>query len=590
MKNLRFTLFAVLIASAANAQFFQRLYGASSSSEVLESGSNYNAGFALSQKGYVMAGHTSAGSANGISSVALTRTNLGGLPFFNNRISLFNQSGLQVSARAKKVITLANGQIATFGDYNDGAFPASISNRFFLMLTDASGNPLYVRNYFIGSAPPQVEATSIVQSPTDPNILYVCGYVVDFDGSKDPFVMSVQAGTGSPNWGFTYIDVSSNAFEWTAEDLLESPYLNPSTGQTELAVVGRYVSYPGNPGQGSFTKLDAATGIPTDYIYQYGDPSNDAGFTAIKVANNTFNGTNGYVMAGFSVSSAFSSTYDAWAIKIDQTATVVEFSNTFDYSAGFQNDFAFDIIERANVTGLYEYYLGGYVSNGYFGNEDEVVYKLDYSGLPVANGSEFTYGGQGNDRVLGLSMFNTTSGSFTNLGLSDFHHVRSYFNGLTACNFIIADANFFFGPGLYNIQKLDIWDGVRSRSLLWTNTTLQNALICTATSVPGGANTRLGADGQDEEATVGTSLYPNPVSLDNPVLTFRFDNAGTGEDIDIEVMNSLGQLCMQTKETLGDGQTQLQLNIGANGLLSKGIYLVVIHRGSEVFTHKVTVQ
>ncbi len=607
MKNFYFTFCVLLLAGAANAQFFQRLYGASNTSEVLESGSNYNGGISISQKGFVMAGYTPAGSTSSINSVMVTRTNLSGVPVFNNRVALlgaFTQQ--QLSSKAKKVISLANGQIAVFGDFNNGSLSPSIpvSNQMFLMLTDAFGTVQYVRSYSISTAPYQVEATSIIQSPTDPNALYACGYTISQSGNKEPFAMRVDAASGSIVWGYTYTDVSSGAYEWTAEDLVESPYPSQNTAGTDIVLVGRYVLNAGDIGQGSFSMIDAATGLTSSTVYQYGDPFYDAGFTAITVANNNQYGNAGFAIAGFTQApSFFFPTYDAWALKVDPTGNLY-FSTTLDYSSSFQNNFANDIIERVNVFGEYEYYVGGYVDYGYFGNEDEVVFKLTYYGYPVASGSEFTYGGPGNDRVLdldylnfgvptsnvGLSMFNYTSGSFSNLGVADFHHVRSYFNGVTACNFILDNAQFQFGPGFYGEVKQEATNTMRSRSLAYSVTSMQDALICTANTVPGGANTRLGEEATEDVAVKGSTVFPNPVMLDNAVLNIRFDNAGKGEDVEFEVMNTLGQVLIKTKETLGDGATQLQLNLGSSGMITAGEYIVVIYRGGEVSTHTILVQ
>ncbi len=615
MKQLYVTFFALLTVSVGNAQFFQKVYGASNTQEVLESGTNYNGGISISTKGFLMTGHTPAGSTVGISSVMLTRTDLSGNPVFNNRVALLAQfTQQQLSSKAKKVISLANGQIAVFGDYNNGLSTSTgpVSNQIFLMLTDANGNPLYVRSYNIGTLPYQAEATSLVQSPTNPGVLYACGYTSTINGNKQPVVMSIDAPSGFLNWGYTYIDVSSNAFEWTAEDLVESPYPNPSTAQTDIAFVGRYVLNQYDIGQGAFWSLDAATGIPSSTIHQYGSPFSDGGFNAITIANNPNYGDPGFAIAGYTMASFFynqltsPSTYNMWALKMDPTGGLLYFSTELDYSAGDRNEFAYDIVERVNTFGDYEYYVGGYVDQGYFGNEDEIVCKLTYYGYPVSSGSEFTYGGPGNERVLeldyynfgvptsnvGLSMFNYSSGSFSTLGQGDFYHVRSYFNGITACNFILDNARFFYGPGFYGEAKQDIFETSfqRQRSLDWQVNTMQDALICTANSVPGGANTRIGESGGDETEITGSNVFPNPVMLDNPMLNIQFDAAGTGEDIQVEVMNALGQICMRSSQVLGDGQTQIQVNLNGNGLLNAGVYMVVIYRNGEVFTHNIAVQ
>ncbi|MEO5642602.1 MAG: T9SS type A sorting domain-containing protein [Bacteroidia bacterium] len=610
MKTLHFTLFSLLIASVGNAQFFQRVYGASNTREVLESGTNYDPGISITSKGFVMAGYTPAGSSVGINSVMLTRTALSGSPVFNNRVALLAPlTNQQLSAKAKKVISLANGQIAVFGDFNNGLSTSTgpVSNQFFLMLTDAFGNPIYVRSYSVSSSPLQVEATSIVQSSSNPNTLYACGYTVGGHGDKQPVVMSLQAAGGTLNWGNSYVDISSGAFEWTLEDLVESPYPNPNSATVDIAMVGRYVLNPGDIGQGTFSTLNGLTGLPTSTIVLYGDPFYDAGFNAITIANNPY-GSTGFAIAGFTQSNSFFfPNYNTWALKIDPVGNLW-FSTALDYSASFRNDYGYDIIERVNTFGDYEYYIGGYVDQGYFGNEDEVVYKLTYYGAPVASGSEFTYGGPGNDRVLqldyynfgvptsnvGLSMFNYTSGSFATLGNGDFYHVRSYFNGVTACNFILDNAQYQSGPGFYGEAKQEAAFGVRNKSLLWQVAPMQDALICTANAVHGGANTRLSENGEDEAesaAITESKVFPNPMTLDNLMLNIEFDAAGTGENIQVEVLNALGQVCVKSNQTLSDGQTQLRVNLAEGCLVNAaGVYVVVIYRGGEVFTHNITVQ
>jgi hypothetical protein len=605
MKNLRITLLMLLIASSAGAQFFQRVYGSANSRDILESGTNYPVTTAVNGRGFLMAGYTNLGSSVGLTSVMLTRTNLSGIPIFNNRIAIMSATGAQLSAKGRKVITLANGQIAVWGDLYSGSSSTvtNASDLFFVMVTTAAGAPVYVRIYGVGGSPASVEATSIVQSPTNPADLYVTGNVTTSTGSRYPVVMNVLAANGNITWSHEYFDASNNAFEWTVEDLVESPYANPWTGQTDIALVGRYVLAAGGTGSGAFNTISAVTGQITSYLYRYGIPSTDAAFTAITIANNSFGGSAGYAIAGYSADPIVTAVqYSTWALKLSPAAQV-QFSTTLDYSNPGRNDFGFDIIERVNTAGAYEYFVGGFVRGGYIGGEDELVYKLDFAGQPAPNGCEFTYGGPGNERTLqldhynfgfaanqiGFTAFGFTVNSFPILGGQDFHLVKSYFNGVTACNYVIDKWQYSPGPPILDSVKPDSVNHLKARALAWQVTTMQNGIICTANGVLGGDNARL-ANTSDEVPLTGTSLFPNPVSIENPVLSIQFETPGAGEDVEIEMLNSLGQLCLQSKEVLGDGQSQLQVNIGANGLLSKGIYVVVIRRGSEVFTHKISVQ
>jgi hypothetical protein len=324
----------------------------------------------------------------------------------------------------------------------------------------------------------------------------------------------------------------------------------------------------------------------------------------------------GYAIAGYinDLNSPVS-TYNMWALKLSPMGQV-QFSSEMDYSLGNRNDYGYDILERFSPTpGVgYQYFVGGYVDQGIFGQEDEVVYKLDGFGNPYPGPgglNQFTYGGPGFERILqmdyyqngvgvnnvGLSAFNWTIGSFPALGQFDFYHVKSYFNGVTPlgnvgggvgnCNHNQQYMNWTFGPPLLDSTKGDTVFRPKRDSLSWQILPMQNAIICLQNNpIPGGSNVRLANPG--DFGVSNSSLYPNPVSISNPLVTLTFDVPGVNDAVDIELYNALGQLVMHKQETLGDGQTQLEVNLGTG--LSAGVYSLVIRRDGEVNTHKISVQ
>jgi hypothetical protein len=604
MKTLRLLIAALLITGTASAQFFQRVYGSNTNRDYLESGMNYDFNnLPVAQKGQVMCGFTDFGG--GTISPMVTRTLLNGNPVFNNKYQFNVPNGQQVQAMGRRVYAFPGGRIGVIGDFT--FTPGQQHTTIFYMLLNPNGAPAFVRTYQFPNVM-SVEATSLTPSVFNPANAYACGNITDAAGGRHPFILSIQAfNNGNLNWGHEYLDINFNAFEWTVEDCIESPYANQCSGLRSLALVGRHVLTPGAPGQGCLFTVDITNGMPDCYVHLYGNAGDDDGFNAIIVARNPFGGSPGYAIAGSTFNSGASFTYDMWGLKVDIAGQVI-WSSAIDYSQGGRNDFGYDILERFNPNLLppfqYEYYLGGYTDNGIFGQEDEVVNKLDFGGnaFPAPGGlNEFTYGGPGWERILqmdyyeftnpaipfnniGLSMFNWTVNSFPVLGSVDFYHVKSYFNGVTACNYVRQPQTWNPGPPLIDSTKGDTFSIVGLRNLVWQTIAMQNAIICTANAVAGGSNARIANSGE----FAVSSLFPNPVSADNAIINLTFDLPGVNDAVDIELYNSLGQLVKHTQETLGDGQTLLRVDLGSG--LSAGIYTMTVRRNGEMISHKISVQ
>lgn len=620
MKNLLSLFVALLIAGTANAQFFQRVYGTAQSRDILESGMNYdNPALPIAQKGYVMCGFTDYNSAGAISPM-VTRTLLNGAPFFNNTY-LLNFYGRNVDAAARRVITYPNGQIGVIGDW--AWQPGMLHTNVFYMLLNANGTVGGVWAYFFQNVQ-SLEATSITPSTAafpGPQSMYACGNITDFNGLRYPFAMCVNAFTGAIVWGYDYADVGMGSPDWTVEDLIESPYANQYTGTLDVALVGRHSLAAGGLGDGHWFTVDALTGAVSNRVYLYGTPNSEDNFNAITIANNPFpNGVRGFAIAGSSTDYTVPApNSDMWAIKIGPNGNVVDFSSLMDYSFGGRNDYGYDILERFSAPpmgGGYQYFIGGYVDQGIFGVEDEVVYRLDfagnpYVGPPAGTFNQFTYGGPGFERILqmdyyqngvggnniGLSAFNWTIGSFPALGQNDFYHVKSYFNGVTPlgavgggvgnCNHNQQYMNWMPGPPLLDSTKADTVLRCKQDLLAAQFVPMQNAIICLQNNpIAGGSNVRLA--NPDDLGMIGSTLFPNPVSRNSPLVNLAFSVPGYGDAVELELYNSLGQVVMHKRETLGDGQTTLQVNLG--DALSTGVYSLVVRREGELTTHKISVE
>jgi hypothetical protein len=613
MKTLHFLFVALLIAGNASAQFFQRVYGGPQSSDVLESGMNYNPTMVpTSRPGYVMCGFTDFNNSPGAISPMVTRTNLAGAPVFNYTYYLFDFSGRLMDAAARRVITYTNGQIGVIGDFSHQTGMAH--TQAFYLLLNANGTVVNVWTYAFQNVR-SIEATSITPSvATAQQNAYACGNITDPNGRRYPFIMSIQAFTGILNWGYDYADVGMSGYEWTVEDLIESPYPNFFTGGLDVALVGRHVRAAGAFGDGNLFTVDAVTGAVSSFVHLYGTPNSEDNFNAIIIANNPFNGGAGYAIAGSTMDYAVPApNSNMWGLKVAPNGAV-QFSSQMDYSLGNRNDYGYDILERRSPTYGFQYFVGGYVDQGVFGREDEVVYKLDVAGNPyggLGGINQFTYGGPGYERILqmdyyengfvpannvGLSAFNWTTGSFPAIGQFDFYHVKSYFNGVTPlgavggvgnCNYDQQRQHWMRAPQLFDSTKGDTVFVCKKDSLQWRIDSLRQRIICLQNGpLGGGDNMRLANSG--DLGSSGANLFPNPVSRTNPLVNLVFDTPGYGDNVEIELYNSLGQAVMHKRETLGDGQTTLQVNLGDG--LSAGVYSLVVRREGELTTHKISVE
>jgi hypothetical protein len=591
MKKLRVLLFATLIAGSANAQFFQHVYGAQSQ-DTLQSG--INTILPAGPQGHIMAGFTDRIQ---FYSPMVVRTDANGLPvFFNNYYKMtIAATGQQINAKARRVVQAPalGGRISVWGDY--GLNPGGVSTNFFYMLLNPNGAVSGVpMSYSFPFPVVEARATSMCTSNINPNLVYVCGYIRIQPGSpRMPVTMGINAATGAMVWGFDY---TVSGMDWYPTDMVESPY--SSTG--ELALCGHFTR-PGFPENGCFYRISETTpGTVIPSVVTYGTTTNPGGFNAIDIARNPYPAGNpGYVMGGYYNNPA-TGTDDSWAMKINFNGLTIDFSTLHDYTplAG-NDDYGNDIIERQNTVGNFEYYLGGYVKNGVFGGNDDLVYKLDFTGAAFPGISQFTYGGGGTERVMqldkndiapavGLSVFGNTANSFPLLGQNDFYLVKSYFNGVTACNYDLQPHNWMPGPGIIETWNAVNPDKMNPVKLAAQPFPMQDFEVCfNPGPIPGGDNSRHAAPAT-ENAITAPGYFPNPVSHDNAVVTVTFGKAAVEGEATIELWNSLGQLCWSKQASVADGQTQLEVQLGNE--LSGGMYHLIVKQNGAVSNYRIVVQ
>lgn len=595
MKKLRLIVLALLAAGGVNAQYFQGAYGLPSN-EILESGVN-----TIMPRGKLMAGYTDFINP-ALSSVVVTRTTpggaVGGAPTFNNGYVLFDgATGAQLNAQGRRVIELANGNLLVWGDFTD--VPGGVPDKFFLMELTNNGAVLYIRSYLLPFTVMQVEATSMVESISMADTVFVCGWTRNSAGSYEPVAMSIDAATGNLVWSWAYMDATNPGSDWTANDLEESPFPTAS-GVPDVGLVGRYAAIGGGLGDGAFFTVSAVTGLPTNFVYRYGTAANEEALHGITVANNAMGSGPGFAVCGGAFNTAIApASFSTWAMKINPSGSVVNWTSLIDYSIPGSDDGGTDIIERVNTLGAFEYYVGGTVIGGIFGGNDAITYKLNAGGALVPGG-QFTYGGPGNEEgrqlgqengpgPIGLTVFGNTNASFAVApGAADFYAVKAYFNGITACNYDVRNAPMFAGLTKYDSIMANAPNSYKIDKLIWQPFNLNFAYICgPVAAVAGGNNARHASENNLEEMSI-SQLYPNPVDASNAVVHISFAAGSEARDVEVELWNTLGQLCLQQKVSVAEGETETQINLG-NGL-SRGMYHLVLRQNGQVTDYKISVQ
>lgn len=597
MKKMLFTLFAFSGMLAADAQYFQHTYG-TPTMESPRSGKNVK----RAPYGQVMAGGTNNFTGALPTDMTLTRSdnngNVPAAPFFNNAYRFTNAAGAQLGTQAKRVIELTTGNFFVVGDYGNttGTTPPGIYGAVF----SPGGVVLAAESYQFAVPVGYIELTSVRQSLSDSKSVFACGFAYDnASGNVYLIAMRMSALTAKITWANTYaINGTTTLHKDRAMDIIESPY--SPYGVKEVVVVGYTYDSTVQP-DGFFLELASATGAPmTGFTQLYSTPKDDE-FNAIEIANNPIGSGADYVVSGFTNGYSGMGDYDYWTLKVSTTGAAVDWETTHDYSAGGHNERAYDIIERRNTLGQWEYYVPGYTDKGFIGaNDDVVVDKLNNAGVGTA---EFTYGGAGMDRGFecdqfavgplnptpGLSTFGVTN-SFPNppfTGADDAYLVKSYFNGRSGCN------EFFstpissthgivpFAKPVYQILPLQ-HDTMYNTAVF----TMNDKQLCYNVTIGGGSNARI-ANPEGDGSSTTANAYPNPVDASSPTVMVDYNGAADGT-IQVKLVDITGRTCMEQTVTIFEGKQTLSIDLGSG--LSTGIYQLLLMDGTTTTTLRVAVK
>ncbi|MGL5890141.1 MAG: T9SS type A sorting domain-containing protein, partial [Bacteroidia bacterium] len=213
--------------------------------------------------------------------------------------------------------------------------------------------------------------------------------------------------------------------------------------------------------------------------------------------------------------------------------------------------------------------------------------------LAVVGGGQFTYGkpntNESNVEIAGhtdgLGVYgNTSSGTVT--GNLEGYVTKAYYNGFTACNSSLITTT-RVAPALTVAGTTHAIPG--TLAMVMPVFTLGGSVltynICSAVTVIGGSNARIAQ--QDEASEVNAAVFPNPVSLSNPILNLNL-NSASDQQIEIRITDMLGREVLNQKTIITEGQSLQTLQLPAD--IRAGVYLIMLNGEGIHETHRFIVE
>jgi hypothetical protein len=564
MKKIIALLCSVLSLSA-HAQYFNHDYGTSMFSDGAFNGHNtiHNG------PGFTMAGVMQSNIATTPpASIVLFADQAGSVapPYWINAYSF---SGPLVPIETEVMELNAN----SFGVAGTVYDPGSLNTYIYYMELSATGAVINSSLYLA----PGYSAYTLhsITSPTA-NEVYITGSALNAPFDYAIFAMRLT-NTGAIVWANVY-DMAPGVNIESGIDIIKL------TGN-DLVVVG--VSDLNNGTDDGFVlQLNAATGAPVANGYNiYGTTTDAETFTCVNESVDPF-GMPGYIVGGFANVTSPCANEDGWLMRLDGSYTQI-WSNTYDYNAScVPNDF-WDVTERQDSLGDYYYYAGGTTNSGLIGLGDMTVNKVKVNGGNTV--AQYTYGtagewetlqsidkningGSASGKSLGLSLFGgRTNGS---VGGVDMTIYKTYFNGVTACDYVLGNGNDLPGPNLLATYTMLTYVPFFNLGCGITVSPISDQLVCMQATVPGGDNRSPGL------ATVNMLL--NVLDDHSGHLRLDIQNATTGNCF-VEVYDMFGRLVTQKIEMLGEGSNTLRLSMDN----ASGIYTVRVTQGDNSCSSKV---
>jgi Secretion system C-terminal sorting domain len=580
---------SILAFGAMNAQYYQNLNNTGSTDRIAD-GVNVT----LGGQGHLIAGST---NALGGTNLLLTRTdvngNIAGPNSFNQVYRLSTTNNLPLNAYPVKILQIPNGRICVVGNY--GSAVSATPSGIFTAVLNSGGAIISVVGWqtITPSISSGIAATSACNAlPVTSNTVYICGYTdatTPNNGAR-ALTLAINGSTNTLIWGRIYDfnpPIFSTAYKFLPQDVVASPY-QPAL-LNEVFVVGDLYDDQGDNFVFSY-RVNSANGNPVGTVNLY-DSGKEDNCVAVTIATGTSGGGNGFVMAGQNV--AYGSR-QPFAMKVDATGAVIRWANNYKYSGGGES-VASDIIQRQTTSGRWTYYLSSTPDLGFFGGQDMVVTLLDDFGNGL---TEWTYGSTDNEYSAELSSFsNTLADGFTVFGnrnymfafdAGDEYFVKAYYNGVTACNVnkdspltqrYLVSQKFptYFATGSFGSTSLAL--SMPQQAFMFQ--------LCYAVTIASGSNARLANTTDETEAALQSSVFPNPVSLNSPVLQLKM-NAPAEQQIEIRITDLLGREVLNQQLVVAEGETLQQVQLPSG--LSAGVYNMSISGNSVSENHRFVIE
>jgi len=606
MKKIKLMIALCALTSIAFCQAYGE-YSYSHSNTFLSSGTIATLNV---QQGFVMAGYAPT-NTTGNPNFIIDRTDVGGA--FNAATFEFSReyffhyqsgscgTGLSQSLNCKgvslietKLTTPTVRHYALAGSFSEGCFFATLN---------AAGIPVASSLYRFPTGAFAPTKPLIVESTT-PGEYFIFGYYAIVGGGTMYALKINAAGTILFSSNFSM----ANSVSMQPMDIMLSPY--SPTGVGEVVVVGKAIDNNVTPNfvtMGFFARFDITnlTNIQTS-VYgqlplQFGNKRD--GFTAVNVANSNYGGTDGFIVGGYSDSTAL---YPLWMLKLDRTGNNIIWNNLFQPTKDdFTTNGPVSVLERFSGNYNHTYYAAMSSTVGM------LVVKLDSAGNiftlgpPIDNYSEFFYDNGGTpDAAADMSMMDNAAANDNGLHVfgtrsvfgSGFGLIKAAFNGYTemiGCtnSGILNINNQVQGPpktstvGLYTASGLSrCLNFSITQNLL---TTLQTVHCNTVSLNVNGSLNKTTATNEILEETYAISIFPNPVQ--NKVhLVF---NALQGSKVKITLLNAMGQKLDERTviELLDSGEQSQELDISKFDL-SAGLFFIDLNIDGSSYKQKLIYQ
>jgi hypothetical protein len=574
------SLFALIFFSLQlSAQYFTREYGTTAPADRLTDGTPVISG---------PAGHILAGTTNIVSNtdMVLIRTDAAGatpgLPTFRNYYRLLSSTGAVLTSTPAKVIQMPAGRIFVAGTYTG---TAATDKGVYTAVFNPDGTVGAIAGWkTTAAATTTITATSACRSNiAGDETVYVTGSVdlapYNTTLGSGVFIIAVNGNNNALVWSQTYW-FSALSGE-TAADIIASPY----NSNAELVVAGNF----NNSGdRGSFLmRVNRTTTFPISAnTFNY---TTNESVSGIALAPSPISTNEGFVLCG--TTNSGSAINRMWVFRVNANCNAVINNVFIAYSNSASTISGSDIISRTNAMSNLEFYASGTAATGQLGQNDMVVVKLSAT---LGFVGEYTYGTVGtsesNQEIAGLT---DGIGIYGNIRISslatngDMYVAKAYYNGVTQCNTASNTSVVTVAALTTTTTPVDDVKDLAQPGL--SISSIGNVTIfsyCNAVSVAGGSNARNAAP-IAEETDNSTQVFPNPVSITNPLVQLLI-HSPSEQQIEIRITDMLGREVMNQQIMVAEGQSvqQIQLPHG----ISTGAYNITVTAGDRSENHRLLVQ